>query len=275
MKKIFHILAIAIVIAACNNSAKKNIITPSKAEQQPTDSFAVVTREEKIKIDSLMPGAPQLSIDLDMHFAVSTDKAREANINNAVIGRTFGFENMQPTTAIDSFVKIMREDYLQLRPEYYNEKSINGGGEWFNYNYDISSKVSHGRNDVINYSIFHSSYTGGAHGSNFYTFINFDPQSGKEIKLDDVFKPDYYEALTDRLITALAKEKGAKTLDELQEKGYLILNDMYPTDNFLLKSDSIVFHYNHYDIAPYAMGESDIAFSYEKLKDLLRDEYTK
>ena len=53
--------------------------------------------------------------------------------------------------------------------------------------------------------------------------------------------------------------------------GYLVMNDMYVTENFELGKDTIRFHYNQYDIAPYALGSSDLTFTYEELKDLIKD----
>lgn len=270
MKPLLYTLFFILLLASCNNSQKRSSTTFAQ-EEQVTDSFALFTKNVEFPIDSFTPGSPKLSVDLKMHYIVSSDKERELAINNAIVEHVFGYKNLEPQTAMDSFTNYMKEEYMQLKDEYYNEKSINGGGEWFNYNYDIVSEITNGRKNTINYTIHNVSYTGGPHGSEFYTFLNFDSKSGKEIKLNDIFKDNYYEALTDRLTVALAKQKNAKSLEKLQEMGYLILNDMYPTDNFLLKTDSIIFHYNRYDIAPYALGETRISFSYDELKDLLRE----
>ncbi len=270
MRTFLYIITLVTIIASCNNSSKRDTIIISE-EKHVTDSFIIIKKSENFSIDSFMSGSPQLSVEFNIHCFVSKNKERESNINNSVINHIFGFKDISIKLAMDSFTNAIKEEYIQLWPEYYNEKNINGGdGEWFNYNYNIISEITEGRNKVINYSIHNISYTGGPHGSDFYTFINFDPKSGKEIKLDDIFKNNYYEALTDRLIVALAKQKGAKSQEELHEMGYLVLNDMYPTDNFILGNDSITFHYNHYDIAPYAMGATTLSFSYDDLKDLLK-----
>jgi len=53
----------------------------------------------------------------------------------------------------------------------------------------------------------------------------------------------------------LCKDWEAKDLADLQEKtGITMLGNLYLTNNFLLRGDSIVFLFNQYEIAPYAAG---------------------
>ena len=47
----------------------------------------------------------------------------------------------------------------------------------------------------------------------------------------------------------------AEDMEELREQtGITMLGDLYLTNNFLLKNDSIEFLFNQYEIAPYAAG---------------------
>ena len=45
---------------------------------------------------------------------------------------------------------------------------------------------------------------------------------------------------------------------------------MYPSKNFLLKSDGIDFLYNAYEIAPYVVGVTVLKIPYEALTDVLK-----
>ena len=135
----------------------------------------------------------------------------------------------------------------------------------------IKSKVERGYNGIINYTSTIDTFTGGAHGSFATTMLNFDPATGEVIELSDFFKENYEEVLIDRLIRALIKKSGAKSFEELQEMGYLVLNDMFVTNNFVLGKEEILFHFNHYDIAPYALGTCDLSFTYDELKDIIKD----
>ena len=65
------------------------------------------------------------------------------------------------------------------------------------------------------------------------------------------------------------KDQNAHSLEELHKKGILEMTDMFISNNFALREDSIEFYYNEYDIAPYASGACTICVSYEDVKDVI------
>ena len=261
------LLAGFILVGCAANGNKKNAAESNIEEV----SFAQYEKIAIIPIDEYAKEAPELRCEFWIEQAQSKNKEFEQNINEGIAYAVFGYDNITIPCAIDSFIATIKEEYLSLRPEYYNEKAMNNGGEWFNYNYTIKSSATIGYKNIINYSITTDTYTGGAHGSFITTLLNFNPVTGEEIKLEDFFKPNFEEVLIDRLTRALIKKVGAQSFEQLQEMGYLVMNDMYVTENFELGKDTIRFHYNQYDIAPYALGSSDLTFTYEELKDLIKD----
>ena len=57
-------------------------------------------------------------------------------------------------------------------------------------------------------------------------------------------------------------EQKGMTEAELFELGYEV-EAVYPTENFFLRNDSVIFQFNPYDIAPYAEGPQQIALKRE------------
>ena len=141
---------------------------------------------------------------------------------------------------------------------------------WF-YNYYIAnSEVEKGYKGYINYIIMWEEFTGGAHPSSFYTVLNFNPKTGEEIVLSDILKENYDIELTDILIKNLAKQLQVENIEGIREKGYLYQDcEMFVSNNFILDNEKIVFIYNKYEIAPYALGDIMINVTYDELKDLL------
>lgn len=85
-----------------------------------------------------------------------------------------------------------------------------------------------------------------------YTIVrNFDPKSGKLITFQELFGKDYKEKLTKEIIERIADRENLEKDDiaGLQAKGYFIGIDPYPTDNFILTDDSIVFIYTPGEIS--------------------------
>lgn len=266
MKKCGNYLLIiitALLIAACNADT-------SDSGRSTNDKFVAKNFNSICLLDSTEKLSPKFTIEISIKSMVSDDKTREAKVNNAIVNSIYGFTGNSIEAATDSFVSIAQKEYYDLRPEYFNEKEINPSAEWFNYMYKVSTDVEYGRNNVIIYKSECHYYTGGAHPNTMVTYLNFDPISGEEITLTDIFKDGYEEYLCNRLTDALADKIGANSRKEILEKGYLNFNDIYPSENFMLQKDSIQFFYNRYDIAPYALGTTTLGFTYEELSNIMK-----
>ena len=114
-------------------------------------------------------------------------------------------------------------------------------------------------------------YTGGAHGMNNQYFLNFDPQTGKYLTLSELIKEEKQEQLV-----SIAEEKFRKAYQLSAEKslneagGFMFPDDRFVlTENFALSDSALLFHYNSYEIAPYALGQTDIVILYDEIRDLL------
>ena len=86
-------------------------------------------------------------------------------------------------------------------------------------------------------------------------YYNFDVKSGKLLSIRDVIPEGKEQEVLKAMEEQLCKDWEAKDLADLQEKtGITMLGDLYLTNNFFVKEDSILFLFNQYDIAPYAAG---------------------
>ena len=89
------------------------------------------------------------------------------------------------------------------------------------------------------------------------------------IVLDDICPITKQNLLKDLLLRKLMKDQQVRTMDELRQKGILEMTDMFISNNFALREDSIEFLYNEYDIAPYAYGAFTICLGYDETKEVL------
>ena len=111
------------------------------------------------------------------------------------------------------------------------------------------------RDDVLSYSEQIDTYLGGAHGSHYVRYYNFDLATGKLLGIQDVVPAEKEMLVLMTMQEKLCEDWEAKDLADLQEKtGITMLGDLYLTDNFLLQGDSITVLFNQYEIAPYAAG---------------------
>lgn len=113
-------------------------------------------------------------------------------------------------------------------------------------------------------------YLGGAHGSNYTQFLNYDLKTKKVLSLNDVIVPGKEELFWN--------EAYASFNDFLLEEVSDMPNyeEMWPfqqTENFALKNDRIILKYDEYAIGPYSFGEPELTVHFGELKGVIRPEF--
>jgi hypothetical protein len=181
--------------------------------------------------------------------------------------------------------KIINERITKIISDFYDAKTIDGTSEKFladfssfitefpdvvlnQWNLNINLKVDNNSEQLLSLTVKMYGYTGGAHGFSSITYFNFNPKTGKLLTLEDV--------VTDvDKVTALAKsvfieQKKINPEKSINEQGYWFVNDDFSVNNnFKISPEGITFHYNQYEIAPYAEGDTDLLIPINKLKDLM------
>jgi hypothetical protein len=110
-------------------------------------------------------------------------------------------------------------------------------------------------------------YTGGAHGMSETSYFLIDSAAKKQIHLKDLFRDGTAKALQERVEAALRVYSGLKEGAPLSN-GYYFEDSAEPPDNFCLTPQGITFHWNPYEIAPYAVGPVEITVPYANIEDL-------
>jgi hypothetical protein len=264
MKKLYiPILLVAFVImcsiTSCNSNEENNV---------PFDSLTF-DRYTSISTDS---GAPMCKVHINLMYANHTKSKVADKINKAIISKTFSMENLSPHEAVDSFASNYLSDYKKNLTELYkaDKNNKNKSAGWYDYHYVLNSSIQKGCNDVLIYIIHLESYEGGAHGNSQEMVLNFNTKNGNLLTVKDLFVSGYEQGLNELLLKALEDKTGCKDIQELHSKGYLLSNDIYPSDNFMLNEDDITFIYNPYEIAPYDIGATELTISNSNLDKLLK-----
>lgn len=200
-------------------------------------------------------------------------------INRTIQGEFLGndYASLTPEEAVDSFMNVYIRDYRKETGELYQVDRAKGTSDeeipaWYNQTYSLVTFIEEGHGGIINVSANVFVDTGGAHPHQWSQWLNFDFESGKLLTKDDVFlasaKVDIERMLLDHLMLMQAEiypDESLKTLEDLQQKGFLQITNMYIPDNFLLHKEGVSFLFNRYDIAPYSAGEIVIEIPYEEI----------
>jgi hypothetical protein len=137
--------------------------------------------------------------------------------------------------------------------------------------YSLESNATVVRQDssLVTVQIDRYLYAGGAHGSNYTGFINWNTKENKKISLNDLFVTGY-----DTKLTSVAEKifrRDEKLSDTSSLTGYFFKGAKFKlNNNFLITPVGLRFLYNEYEIKPYSGGSTELLIPYTQIKSLLR-----
>lgn len=200
------------------------------------------------------------------------------------------FEYPEIIQALDDNVKDSFRNYVMetLLSNYYEQKakSLNEMAELFfedyksfydemseyNFGWELNNTISvmFNSNSIVFFQSDYYHHTGGAHGMSGTLFTNFNSQDGKKLLLKDLLLTGYENKLND-IAEKIFRKKRELTADaSLEEAGFWFDGNKFTlNDNFGIKNDGLIFFFNSYEIASYAMGPTEIILPYEEIKDLI------
>ncbi len=112
-------------------------------------------------------------------------------------------------------------------------------------------------------------YTGGAHPNSNASFYMFDRQTGRPLSLTDVVSDT--TALLNVVEQAFRRQQELLPRANLEERGYFLRDGrFFLPDNVGMSREGMVFYYNPYEIAAYALGPIEVIVPYTELGGILR-----
>lgn len=234
--------------------------------------FETVTADKSISLSS-DENAPTCRVHLKMESATAKAGHIGELINETIIKRFLdphGEKDM--AIAAEKFITNYTDNYKKtMQPLYNQDRNDTSRRFWYEYHYILETTTQKGTNNTVVYLATIDYYEGGAHGINQQQILNFDTRNGLLLTLDDIFVPGYEKPLKDLLLKALQSKTGCKTIGALRSKGYLKSMNIFPTENFILGSETITFIYNPSEIAPYALGSTQLIIPYSDLEKLMKN----
>lgn len=115
-------------------------------------------------------------------------------------------------------------------------------------------------------------FTGGAHGLTITDFANISLADGSILNMDDIFASGYSRQLDELLNRKLRIMNGIQEGEMLSTSGFFTDTISNP-GRFYINHNGIGFIYNVYEIAPYSTGSTELFFTFDELKGILKPEF--
>lgn len=114
-------------------------------------------------------------------------------------------------------------------------------------------------------------YTGGAHPNSNLSFYTFDRATGRPLTLRDMVSDT--TALLSLVEKSFRTQQALLPQDNLEERGYFLRDGrFFLPANVGLSRKGMVFYYNPYEIAAYALGPIEVTVPYQQLNGILRED---
>jgi hypothetical protein len=197
------------------------------------------------------------------HYEYEVDYPQLEGVKDA---RTEGFNK-----AVLNIVNAHVSRFKKEAPEGFDATipDAQPNGLWIDYDVTLA-------NDAVISVVFNESEyeSGAAHPNSFSTTLNYDLQNSKEIKLRDLFNANsnYLQTIStqcQRILAARLKKQDAY-IEETVKEGTAPKAENFQSWNITRKG--LLFNFDPYEVAAYALGPQDALVSYENLKGLLKSD---
>ncbi|MEO0734636.1 MAG: DUF3298 and DUF4163 domain-containing protein [Bacteroidota bacterium] len=234
------------------------LITPADAAV-PFSTLTLQDSTALITGDSLSPWG---NVRIETIVPHAEDEALNQKINKA-IGRVIAGDDypMIPTDPALHLAQAARNTLQEYRDEKVDTADVRDAPNAFSLAEDYQTKILYNERDLLFLSVDCYWYTGGAHGNYYVTFLNFDLESGKQLKAGNVFSQEGRKAVTKLLEDHFNEILGDAKFAEITETN----------PNFTFTQHGIKFNYAPYEIAPYAAGKQEVTLTFDRLRPHLTE----
>ncbi|RCK80647.1 MAG: hypothetical protein OZSIB_2960 [Candidatus Ozemobacter sibiricus] len=183
-------------------------------------------------------------------------------LNQLIRDRLFGMIEGEKPTSVDQLVETFFRDYAKALKEDPDQP-----GAW---SLKFEATIRHADDDLLSLEMLQSAFTGGAHPTSMSDLLVLSPKTGARIDLPAVVPPDRMGELVKVGERHFRKVRELKDGETYEEAGFLFEGNKFAlNDNFLIASSGLVFWFNPYEIAPYAMGPTELVLPWNELKGIV------
>ena len=223
-------------------------------------SFKNIRFEQKAKIPNKY-GSPKGTITIP--FAENNSETADS-INKNI------FDAVQKIVYNEDVPKKFK-DYNDLLSDFvsrYNKMLAENPGEPFGWTTEVTGKIKHQSEQVINFEISHYTFTGGAHGYGALESLMIDPLTGKKIPNAKLFKDEKaFSTFAEKIFRIKNKIPSGKSLNE---NLFMFKDDKFQLpENYFFTDGGLLLYYNQYEIASYAQGPQQLLLTYQEVEPFL------
>ncbi|MEL1256013.1 DUF4163 domain-containing protein [Flavobacterium sp. DGU38] len=217
--------------------------------------------EKKSKIPC-KKDCPKITIDIPIakNIPVTADSINKKILN---VLKEIVYFGEKPSNAKDynSIANSFIDSYEEMREKFPTET--------FGWEAKITGNVEYHSDQILNIKIDHYTFTGGAHGYQGYRSLLFNPNTGKTIFKNELFKNEKeFKTFAEK---EFRKKYKIPDNTNINSTGLMFENDKFQLpQNIFYTTEGLLLYYNSYEAASYADGPKEILFPYKEVSKYLK-----
>ena len=177
------------------------------------------------------------------------------------IENAIGYDNPE----IDGFTLEQMGDQFVGDFERFQVDFPDNGMGWY---FKTMVQVNVTSDTLISLAASSEYFTGGAHGGYTVYFVNINPSTAEDVTLHTFLKPGFEEVLNSEGQKSFRQVRGLSEEASLAEEGFEFRDGIFAVNNnYGFSQEGIVFVFNSYEIAPYALGPTEFVVPWEALRE--------
>lgn len=249
MRKILFVLISVAGFSACKMRSEKKI-------DFKYDTIRLDSKFEFTKDDVYIPAGRT-----NIEYPKFTDTA----VNKFILNKVVSF--MDQKKADTSFADIA-ESFLQRYDDFANANKQRVSSPW---NLTMTLKVITANPNYLSIKYTYNDFVGGAHGNTSIRYINYDPITNSEVKLNSLIQDEKMNAFQNLAEVIFRKQEKLQPNDSLAEKYFFENGKFKLPNNFYVSAKGINFLYNPYEIKPWVDGFTELIIPFESIKDMVKE----
>ncbi|MBQ9660206.1 MAG: DUF3298 domain-containing protein [Bacteroidales bacterium] len=211
-----------------------------------------------------------LSADYAVEYITGGLPADVTGRINAAIVSDLLYDNaedgMSVPEACKRWMEIYSAGYRTDVEELQESLDLEEEGWMYNWEYSVSGAFTTAckQRNWQTYCSSASDYEGGAHGMYGETHLVFDLATGLQVK-----EADFLDMSREDEIADLLHDAAVEVFEEDEETADAMYGDPHPNGNFSVSDEGVCWHFNPYEIAPYAMGVVAVELTWGQLEPFL------
>jgi len=208
-----------------------------------------------------------IAAEIDIRYPVLFSTAKDGSlvpetINKAIQERLLAIVGETPAPSVEKMVDQFAADYgtsVIETPEMPGAWSIK-----------FDTEIRHADEELLSIWTLDSVFTGGAHPNSNIIYMVFSMKTGKPIELSSLIAKDKTAELTAIAETHFRRVRELKPGETYEQAGFQFERNTFALNtNFLVSKDGLAFCFNQYEIAPYAMGITEMVIPWSDLKNVI------